>query len=139
MVRLLLQKLEHVASQEELDLLRAHFVRVAEADASQMTEDEAASLWLQMSNIYHDLRQDQKAVAILRRAVAARPNDYAAVYSLAHRLIDVQQYDEAKHHLEWCRLRKPDDAHLNELLAQTIKRQADGPAGREARQSSALR
>jgi O-antigen ligase/tetratricopeptide (TPR) repeat protein len=139
MLRLLLQKLEHVASQEELDLIRAQYVRVSEAMASQTTENDAVPLWLEMSNIYHDLRQDQKAVAILRRVVAVRPNEYAAVFSLGLRLIDVQQYAEARRHLEWCRLRRPDDTYVNQLLAQAIKGQVDGQAGREARQSSALR
>jgi O-antigen ligase/tetratricopeptide (TPR) repeat protein len=123
LLRLLLAKLENVAEKEDLEYLRAHFVRVGEAAAAQMTEAEAVDLWHELSNVYHALDQDHKAVAVLRRAIAARPNDYAARFSVGVRLLDAQQYEEAQKHLQWCRVRKPDDAQLRDLLAGAIKRQ----------------
>jgi predicted Zn-dependent protease len=123
--RVLLAKLEPIASPDDLNTVRGHFIRVAQAAATQINETEAAPIWIEMSNILHHMKQDQKAVAVLRRALAARPNDYSANFSMAVRLMDVQEYEEAQRHLEWCRLREPDDDHLKNLLTQAVKQQFD--------------
>jgi tetratricopeptide (TPR) repeat protein len=123
--RLLLHKLAPVAAAEDVDLLRAHFVRVGTAAAAELDEKAAAEIWIEMSYVYHAMGQDEQAVRILRRAIAVRPNDYGAVLALGVRLLDAEEYGEARQHLEWCRTRNPNEASLEEMLARAVKQQIE--------------
>lgn len=106
---------------DQLRLLLEYYAQVGQTEASMRTNEEAAGLWRELYGAYRQLNEPNKMFDCLRRALDANPNDYDTHYTMGTCLLEHRQFDEAEKQLRWCLHRRPQDAHLQETLAQAVK------------------
>lgn len=106
---------------DELRPLLRYYTQVGKSEAAMLGDENAAGLWLEISNVYRSLNEPQEAVSCLRRAIAANPNEYETHHALALYLLECREFDEAENHLSWCMRRRPEDKHLQSMLADAVK------------------
>jgi len=107
--------------------LLEYYLHAAEAAATTVSPESAASLWVEIEGLYERLGQPVEALRSLRRAAAGRPSNLELRAALGQRLLRQHEYAEAEMHFKWCLQRRPEDARLRSLLEETQQMlQADG-------------
>ncbi|MEX0978503.1 MAG: hypothetical protein WDZ48_06610, partial [Pirellulales bacterium] len=121
-VRLLVAKYIATGStDDQLRPLLEYYARVCHSEASNRTAQQAGGLWLELYGVYRRLNEPNKMFDCLRRALDGNPNDYATRHTMATCLFEYRQFDEAEKQLHWCLHRRPEDKHLQEMLAYAVK------------------
>ncbi|MEX0679141.1 MAG: O-antigen ligase family protein [Pirellulales bacterium] len=106
---------------DQLRLLLEYYTQVGRSEASNSNNEAAAGLWLELYGVYRRLDEPNKMFDCLRRALDGNPNDYATRHTMATCLFEYRQFDEAEKQLHWCLHRRPEDKHLQEMLAYAVK------------------
>jgi tetratricopeptide (TPR) repeat protein len=125
-VRLMQSVYAQRAQDEQVRTLLAFRARKCEQAAQAMIGEQAAPLWLELNNVYRELKRPQQAIEAVRRAAALTPNDFATRHLLAVSLFEQRQFAEAEQHLRWCLERRAGDPQLRELLASAVKGRIGG-------------
>jgi O-antigen ligase/tetratricopeptide (TPR) repeat protein len=105
----------------ELASLLEYYAQLAHAQASTRSDAGAVELWSELCDIYRRLKEPDKMLACLRRAVDVSPNDFAAQYTLGTHLLEIRQFAEAEEHLMWCARRRPEDHKVQEMVARAVR------------------
>jgi len=124
-MRLLHDRYVALKNPQYLERFDQYYVRQAEAEVRGMEEDDAARVWLEIAQLYRELRQPQPACSAARQAVAITPNDYQAQFTLGCCLYDAGQLVEAQKQLNWCLQRKPDNDEVKQLVEQVVRDRMD--------------
>ena len=124
-MRLLHDRYVALKNPQYLERFDQYYVRQAEAEVRGMEEDDAARVWLEIAQLYRELRQPQPACSAARQAVAITPNDYQAQFTLGCCLYDAGQLVEAQKQLNWCLQRKPDNDEVKQLVEQVVRDKMD--------------
>ena len=83
----------------------------------QPTQDEAQNL-LEEATFEYTLGNEERAVDLLRRVVAARPDYFEAWHALAEVYYSQKRFEEALAAAEQAHAINPDDLHLNTSLSR---------------------
>ena len=124
-LRVLDAKYGQALSADALEPLLRYYLKVGQATAGRLGEEEAAPLWAELADIHKRMAEPAKALKCLRRAAAGRPNDYSLRFTLATRLCDEREFAEAEMHLKWCLQRHPEDEQLQSTLMVATRRRAE--------------
>lgn len=125
--------------EEEARFLAERFAPAMEQEAKAApTRMAAARAWAHARSLYAYLQATDQAVACAQQAVQASPSDFHRHQELADVLLTAQQFDAAIEQLEWCLRRHPDDADLQQKLAN-VKRRKLEPANTATAPSDAAR
>jgi len=111
-LRLLEQRYRPIADPEQMVPLRRTYAEAVVAKGSRCDGPEGAELWLEAMLLYQQLDDPVRRLQCGRNALECDPNAFRVHQSLAHCLADIEQFAEAKKHLEWCLRRDPTDRHL---------------------------
>lgn len=114
------------AQDEQVRTLLTFRARKCEQAAQAMLGAQAAPLWLELHNVYRELKRPQPAIEALRQAATLTPNDFATRHLLAVSLFEQRQFAESEQHLRWCLERRVEDQQLRELLANAVKGRIGG-------------
>jgi tetratricopeptide (TPR) repeat protein len=125
-VRLMQSCYAQRAQDEQVLTLLAFRAQKCEQAAQAMTGEQAAPLWLELYNVYRELKRPRQAIEALRRAATVTPNDFATRHLLAVSLFEQRQFAESEQHLRWCLERRAEDRQLRELLANAVKGRIGG-------------
>lgn len=106
---------------EDLKLLLVRYIQAAEAVALPLRGPEAATAWLEVNELLLEYGDRAQAIERCRRALACDEARYDIHAMYATQLLSVGKYQEAQEHLEWCLLRKPDDADVREKRELAVK------------------
>ena len=131
-MRLLHDRYVALQNPQYLERFDQYYVRQAEAEVRGREEDDAARVWLEIAQLYRELRQPQPACSAARQAVAITPNDYQAQFTLGCCLYDAGQLIDAQKQLNWCLQRKPDNDEVKQLVERVVRSDGSrfaGPVG----------
>ncbi|MCA9237599.1 MAG: O-antigen ligase family protein [Planctomycetales bacterium] len=97
-------------------VMLAYAQECADRDCRDYPPWAAGYAWRTLASMQRDCNQPEAAIATLRRATQANPNDVVARRALALALFEINQYDEAESHLSWCLARNPTDGSVQNHL-----------------------
>jgi tetratricopeptide (TPR) repeat protein len=123
-LRLLERRYRRIAQPEQMVALREACVRAVEAEARAAEGRREAELWLEAMLLYHRLGRPARRLECGRNALRLDPDDFRVHQSLAFCLADLERFDEAKEHLEWCLRREPHDQRLHKKMSEVMRREA---------------
>jgi hypothetical protein len=102
-------------------LLRLVYAQAAEREADRSEGPPAAALWLEAMAQYRRLKMPDRRLQCARNASRQDPNSLGVRQALAFCLADLEQFAEAREHLEWCLKRRPEDQVLNEKMKDIVR------------------
>ena len=117
-LRLLDGRYQEIARPEQMIALRRDYVRAVESEAATRNRSEAVDLWLEAMRLYEQLDDPARRLQCGQHALSCDPNNFRVRRDLAYCLADLEQYQEAKKHLDWCLMRKPDDQVLSRKMKE---------------------
>jgi len=122
-LKLLEQRYRRVAGPEQLAPLRRAYVEAVVAKADGGDGPDGAELWLEAMRLYQQLGDPARRLECGRNALRCDPNAFRVHQSLTHCLADVEQFAEAKEHLEWCLRRDPTDRGLLKRKEEMVRKE----------------
>ncbi len=137
-LRLLERRYRPIAPAEQMVALRRAYVAALEADVAEAERREQTELWLEAMVLHRRLDAPGQALECARKALRCDPNDLRVHEGLARCFVNLEQFAEAREHLDWCLRRKPGDPRLLELSDYMIRKEvAYEAASRRSRAASA--
>jgi len=122
---------------DQMAPLRLAYAQAAGKAARHAEAQEAAALWLEAMAQYGKLEDPARRLECGRNALRCDPNSSEVRERLAHCLVELGQFAEAKEHLSWCLRRKPHDeslaAKMEEVVQKEIRQGFAGATGDRAR------
>ncbi|MCA9027359.1 MAG: O-antigen ligase family protein [Planctomycetaceae bacterium] len=110
-------------------LFARHFNRL-----KKMADPTDASFWTHAHQMFQTLNARDQALHCLKQAVLLDPQSHTNRRALIFELIENEDYQTALRHLDWYRLRYPDDQEIAEALkmtrSQVATQQATNVGGR---------
>jgi tetratricopeptide (TPR) repeat protein len=97
--------------------------RLRAADAADLSSDVFRSTYFDLATAYEDLRQFDKAIAMLRQARTLSPGDPLIEIRLARSLQDADKGDEAVRSLQGAVAKFPKEPAVKLSLASTLERE----------------
>ncbi|HUT91370.1 MAG TPA: O-antigen ligase family protein [Thermoguttaceae bacterium] len=125
-LRLLERRYRQIAGPEQMVALRRAYVEAVEVKGGSCDGPEGADLWLEAMLLYQRLDDPARRLQCGRNALECDPNAFQAHQSLADCLADLDQFAEAKEHLEWCLRRDPADERLLKRKEEIVRKEILG-------------
>ncbi len=123
-LRLLVRRYGELAPPEQMVPLRLAYASAVETEADRSKGPQAATLWLEAMAEYRKLKMPERRLQCGRNASRHDPNSLRVRQALAFCLADLEQFAEAREHLEWCLKRRPKDRVLNEKMKDIARKEA---------------
>jgi tetratricopeptide (TPR) repeat protein len=109
----------------ELAELRRSYLQAAEAETTRLSGVKAASIWLEIASVHHQMGDAVKELEFTEKALRLDPSNYQAHGAAGRCLAAAGRFTDAESHLAWCLERQPKDTGLQTLLRETVKKRID--------------
>ncbi|MEM9658340.1 MAG: hypothetical protein AAF961_08270, partial [Planctomycetota bacterium] len=95
--------------------------QIARRDADQLDGRRAARIWRSLGKMQTDVQDYPAAVASLRRAIDANPDNYDGRRMLGLALTEAGDFARARPYLRWCLARRASDAQIHAALRRPMR------------------
>lgn len=124
-IRMVYEAYAPLAAPQDVAQLREVYLSAAESALRRMQPSAAALALYDMYRTFKSVGPPEQALATLKQAVKANPNQTMYRRDLAIELKNAGDFAAAEKELNWCLQRYPDNRELRDALAEVVRRRVD--------------